>query len=429
MHRTLCTFASTILYTAGLSAQAGPGQYAPPAGDSFFNNVELAKITQPNAIWNGNAGTFQQISATKSGFENLKPGEYAVALTSTNIHQYYTGRTATQQSVMLARVDTTTSPITFTPTDVAKNMNATTGNIFGLMVEPRDGLFACVDWPTGPMISYRARRVNPTTKADEPFDVPIPIPGIGGPYVDPCPCYIDGQLHILFVSSSIEAVPINPTITNGKLTAVSVGAKTIIASVTGGVATHSPTPVIDKDGNAQGLFHAVLFAGSDSDMYFKGSLDPNDTSTLIADAAGWQNNGAAMGGKFLWANVQASTAYMSVEAAYMVGSSTKVGGNATITLYAQTDRKLPIYQATVAAGLNTSQAVPIPGWKGEYALGSTVLVFAGSTSTTADDRADITIPVPNNPSVSGLKAPIQALVSLTTGGQPILTNTAQVSVK
>src|SRR5690606_32896981 len=114
----------------------------------------LGGITQPAPLWTPSASNMGliQIQTTK-GLPNLQPGQWAMALTTYSLNAYY-GGTGTAQGVVLGTYDRTGTNPVFTPTTLAKNMNGPSGNNFGLMLEPRDGLYAAVDWSTGPMLSW-----------------------------------------------------------------------------------------------------------------------------------------------------------------------------------------------------------------------------------------------------------------------------------
>jgi hypothetical protein len=112
----------------------------------------------------------------------------------------------------------------------------------------------------------------------------------------------------------------------------------------------------------------------------------------------------------------------------MIGSLAPAGGTATITVYSKRGTASPIVNATVAASTQVSPPVSIPGWAGQYALGSVIMPFANTTSTDADEQGSWSAPVPNNTALIGLRLPIQALAVPSMPRKPALTNTTYIEV-
>lgn len=438
MHTYLPALATCSLFCSSLVAQAGPGLYGTPMKDTYLTTTAststaptIAGVQNPAPLWPNGGGAFRQVQPNKSGFDGLKAGQFGLAMTVNSLNPYYTGQAAVATGVILGRYDISGANPVFTPTDVAKTLNPTTGNPFGLMIEPRDGLLATVDWPAGPMIAYRATRSS--NGVDTPFGTALPLQNASGSntlgtFIDPALGYWRGQLMLFYAAgAAIEARPVTLSISNGVLTKAVYGATPIaVVSGTAGL-PHSPTPLVDAAGNVQGMFLAASSA-SDSDSYFAGLLGPGNAPELVWDNPNWQNNGGLMGSTFLFRNTADSSAVWRVEAASMIGSATPLGGTATITLHAPANRTTPVVGFTLAASTSFNPTpVQIPGWHGAYGLGTALLIFGTANASNLDETARWSAPVPNSSSLKGASAPLQALAAPVLG-QPGLTNTAKLEI-
>ena len=153
---------------------------------------------------------------------------------------------------------------------------------FGLMIEGRDGLYAAIDQRTGVFVSWRKDNKSA-------FPAPVQVtaatstPVLPGTYLDPALGYVDNKLKLFYIDkvTSVYMRDLKPTFTNGVLTKAEVqGNGTVVASLA--IRSHSPTPIIDKNGEVRGLWMAAN-AGGDSDMYFMPSLNSLDKPIKLFD--------------------------------------------------------------------------------------------------------------------------------------------------
>ena len=119
-----------------LSAQVGPGQFAPYTADTVFTVSNLA--TKGVFYTNATIRRLDQINFTKTPGVD-KVGQWTVTMTIEGLSTTYGGSgTGSTQYVMMGQYDATKTPHTFTPNTQANRMNNTSnGNHFGLMLEPR----------------------------------------------------------------------------------------------------------------------------------------------------------------------------------------------------------------------------------------------------------------------------------------------------
>lgn len=409
------------LCATSLVAQAGPGfvdqdlttpGIQPFKQSTYFTSSttgtgpSLGKITLPAPIFSAAGGTVNQCSLGKSGIGGLAAGEFHMCMTVTNLSTFYGG--AGGQDVIMGKVSWASGSPVFTPNTMANNLN-TTGNVFGMMIDTKNGNYASVDWPTGPMLAYRAANVLP-------FDAPVAITGATGPYVDPAVAYVDDKLVLFWiVGLDVHMAPLSTTITGGKLTAASVGTSTAVISI--GNQSHSPTPLPDSTGNVMGFWFASL-VGSDSDMHFKSMLPSTTAHTKCWDTTGWLNNGGVAGGHFLCADSGISYAALQEGEGYFMMSNTDIDTTTAAPLkirIAGLTGTPSICSSTMGISLKTALPVALPGLLGEFALDTTILLLIGGpTITTKDEVAELSLP--SNAGLKGLSLAVQAVINPTDPG-------------
>jgi hypothetical protein len=335
--------------------------------------------------------------------------------------------------VIMGQYDTTGTTPKFTPSTLGNNMNnVSKAHCFGLMIEPRDGLYAAVDWVDGVYLSWR--KDNQTA-----FPAPVKITAASGAtplparrYLDAAPGYVDKKLKLFYANyaGSIVMQDINPTFSNNVLTKAEVqGPAAPVANLS--ITPHSPTPIIDKNGEVRGLWMGGS-SGSDSDMYFMPSLNAKDTPIKLFDNTQWMNNGGVAGGKLFFANNANGASASVAEVGWLVGSNTTIGGTATMTLGCRNPQGLAPVVSRVALSLKlnagTQAPVAIPGWNGGFALTGPILIFTTVVGLDRDELAHWSQGVPNDNTLKGLRVAVQGLAT-PQGVNPTLTNTATLEFK
>jgi len=418
--------ASFTLVAAAASAQAGPGVITNFVNDAVLNSNTLSSIY---ATGGANRGVIQ-INFTKSHPSDTA-GKWTLALTVYDLSSTY-GGVAGGQYVIMGQYDTTGTTPTFTPSTLANNMN-NTGNApcFGLMIEGRDGLYAALDQRTGIFVSWRK-----DNKSAFPAPVLVTVapstPPLVGTYIDPALGYVDNKLKLFYIDkvNSVYMRDLTPTFTSGVLTKAELqGNGTVVATLT--IRPHSPTPIIDKNGEVRGLWMAGN-SGTDSDMYFMPSLNPKDTPIKLFDNTLWMNNGGVCGGKLFFANSTNYTSANVAEVAWLVGSNTALGGTATMTLGCRNSKSVAPVVSKIALSVKfnagNTAPLPIPGWNGGFALASPMIVFTNMVGLGKDELAHWNQAVPQDNALKGLRVAVQGL-ALPQALPPTLTNTATLEFK
>jgi hypothetical protein len=307
---------------------------------------------------------------------------------------------------------------TYTPNNLAAALNSS-GTEFGLMLDPT-GLHAVFDRDAGVFYSTRASQ-------GVAFGAPVQVAGITATYVDPSLGYIGGKLTIIYaLNNDIVMQPLDvsnpaaPTVT---------GTPTIIAKSAGGT-LNSPTPISGPDGDVEGLYFASL-TGSDNDMCWASSLDPNDGWVVIIDTADWINNGGVAGGLLTHAGpANAQNAAYAASTAWILGDTEPIGGTADICG--------AFVNAGTAPGLTLLFMAPalrpapfgVPGIGGEFGLQLTTFSFFGAMAhVNAHERGALKFPIPQDPNFKGFTLWFQGLAVDTTNNVLTLTNTAPVHIQ
>ena len=430
-------FTSTLL-GIGLSgsllpAQAGPGPFAPYTADTVFTVSNLAK--KGVFYTNATIRRLDQINFTKTPSVD-KVGQWTVTMTIEGLSTTYGGvGTGSTQYVMMGQYDATKTPHTFTPNTQANRMNNTSnGNHFGLMLEPRDALCCAVDQRDG---IYFSARKNVASAFPAPVKVSVApnTPAVpAGFYVDPAAGYVDNKL-VLFYTDKVTRIIMRELKltfdTNGNLTAAQMQAVNTVSSFT--IRPHSPTPMIDKAGNVQGLWMAQN-VGGDSDMFFLPGLTSKDVAVKVYDTvATWLNNGGVAGGRLFFADYGTTTTrYLAAQVgrvAWLLGSNTSLGGTATMTCGVHNpQRPFKPVVTQVALALGVAPPIPFGGFNGMLAVRPPFLLLIRMISFDADETAHWSAPVPNDTRLIGRRIAVQGL-SAPTGQTFTLTNTATLEIK
>ncbi|MHC4078170.1 MAG: hypothetical protein ACYST0_06975, partial [Planctomycetota bacterium] len=400
-------------------AQVAPGQFAPFANDTVFTKANLTSLGVYRAGAT-NKGILQINFSKVPGVD--KVGQWTVSLTVNDLSPRYGGAASGGTYVVMGQYDTNKTPHTFTANTQANLMNNTANGVnFGLMIEPRDGMCCAVDQRDG---IYFSRRLNATG----PFPRPVRVsfapgtPGLpAGNYVHPVPCFLDKTtLVMIYTDRSANVVWRQLKLAfdqNGIIRKAEMQKVNVITTTT---RPHSPTPIIDRNGNVQGLWlaiHSPISSGADSDMYFLPGLTPKDKPIKLYDNSGLMGSGGVCGGRLFFANnspPNGNSAASVGRVAWLVGSNTSLGGPATMTCGVHNPKRpLAPFLTRIAlslqlnAGVNAGSA--IPGWNGLYALNASILVFSHMLTATADEVAHWTRPVPRDNALIGVRVSVQGI--------------------
>jgi hypothetical protein len=296
-------------------------------------------------------------------------------------------------------------------------------------MEPRGAICCTTDRRDGVYFSIRS---NVSSVFPRPVKVTAAsgTPGLpSGNYVDSCPCFIDGTLTIIYTdkSKNIVARELKPGWSGPNL--ISAVMQKVVVIATTASSPHSPTPIIDKAGNVQGLWMAVGNA-TDSDMYFQAGLTARDRALEKFGDGKWMGRGGVCAGRLFY--VSNGEVYFG-RTAWVLGSNTPINGVATAVICANNPR--PPFSAhytylAVSGKWNNgvNAGVSIPGFNGKFALEAPMLRFFDALSASYDDIVYWSVKVPNDPNIKGIRLSFQGL-AVPKGQIPTLTNTATFEFK
>lgn len=432
-------FRSLLVLTAAcaaapLVAQAAPGLLAAPQKDSLFTVQNLDQLGLFRSGATNKAIT--QINFTKTPTRD-RDGQWTVALTLRDLAPAYGGSSSGGQYVVSGQWDAEKG--TFTPSKECNAVNdPNNGDSFGLMIEPRDGICCTVDQKDGIYFSLRdnVNQVFPTPLkvVPAPNTPPLPTDTQGNnPYVDPVPCFLDATTIVLMFTDDQNSIVYRPLTLNFNRQNVltSVVAAAPVTVFKSNDRPHSPTPILDRDGNLRGLFFAIN-KGTDSDMYFLPTTDGSGQAQLVYDTPGWLNNGGVAGGRFFFADAADGSAAYTGPVSWLLGSTVAIGEKATITTATRNAaRPLNPLRTLLAMSLHpnngTIPPVPLPGWNGAFALNLPMDVFSSSLSYFRDELSYGVINIPKSSVLIGVTVTIQGAAQ-PQGQAPTLTNTTPISI-
>ncbi|MEE2886777.1 MAG: hypothetical protein VX951_05040 [Planctomycetota bacterium] len=416
-----------------LTAQAGPGWTDPGAGPAYDHLAFDVALFPTNMTATG----ISQIAHCDNGLPGLTAGQFAVTMTNAGLSSTYGNVGGT--GMCMGLYDRTLATPLFTPNTMANKMNPASGiGVFGLMIENRDGLYATCDWASGVVMSWRKDNSSD-------FHVPIAVTTqagtpVLGTYRDPALGYIKGVLNLWYVNAygRIVARPIliahgGP---NGELTLAELQGPERDKVITTAATTHSPTPMCDSNGEVLGLFYHKTVSG-DSDAHLKSGTHLADFQGDVNDEAGWQNNGAVFGGTFVSANSAATPGYSKARArnmAWLLASRPAIGTTMTLQMGCA-NSGLPTVPPTVTiyAALGTLPALSLGGIQGFLGINPAPILLrvASVPVPAASGRAELKIPVPNDPTIKGVSLPIQGLATIVTasGVLGVFTNTTFIRIR
>ncbi len=396
----------------------GPGLIRGPAASQVFNKTKLSAL-----------GTgFPQISLWKLPGDTT--GVWTACLTVWDLTSTYGGNGSTN-GLVIGSYDQVKQ--TFTPSTNAAKLNSTSHE-FGLMVEPRLGRYAVFDRFTnrfrGHVGVFFSSRV-PT----QAFSAPVQVQGltINFTFADPALGYVGGKLKLFFnaIYNNVQGIYMQDLDISNLQAPKVTGTAVLVAKSNQGGQMHSAMPITGPDGDVEGLWLGDV-SGSDSDMYFANDLDPATPNHLVINTSSWLNNGGIAGGVLHWADT-ASPYYEAVkdaEAAWLLGDNEAVGGTADI-FGAVVTKSLPLATKTIVFVSDQPTApVSVPGFYGMVALNVNVLAVLGTMQhTNADHTAALSLPIPNNPKLKGLRVALQGFAVDPTKPIYALTNTAWLVVR
>lgn len=391
---------------------------------------------QPSKVFDTTTTTFKNLGSTRImgiSFYQLAtntPGTWTACLTVQALSATYGG--GSSQSIVMGIYNMEKK--TFTPDKRANALN-TTGNDFGLHISRPLGRYAVLDHAAGPVISERLK-FGPK----DPFPKPKIISGPSGAYVDPSIGRVNNTLMLFWVDGSTanNQISMAPLIKSSSGNwSIDTKKKVIVAKPN--VSTnivHSPSPITDKKGEVIGLFLAER-AGTDSNMYFKDSLDLKRRHLLVNKHTYWQNNGGLTGGRFHWADASSTpTPYYAktVEAkgSWIIGGTAKIGN--LISIWGGFDNSAnpwtPNLTVLMASPKLSPTQIPIPGIQHSLGLDIKTLFpnFGILTYKDKSQRSVLSFPVPNDKGLVGVKLYLQGLSIQPKPQTLIFSNTTQLNI-
>ena len=447
---------SVVLGATPLSAQANPAVKRPLARHTYLSPGlpslqhrtlqsagRMASPTLPD-LWGSNltGRNITQVHLTKSGLPNLMAGEWAMTFSTSALMPPY-ANAAGEGFVVMGKwepnkpngntLPNTTKLGVFTPGTLAVAMNGPGAT--GLMIEPSKGQFAVVEHnrpaASRPMLSFRLTK-------NMQFARPVPITGISavGTSVDPAVALVDGVPNLFWVASGVGTgtdivrAPIitTPAIPVFGITAAMIGSPIVVVTQTG-KAVHSPTPLIDVNGNCQAILCSqVDTVNNDTDYFLQPSIWNKSLIQILVDTR-MRNNNSGMAGGVVYVRNTIDVAFLFTEDVCLAfGSRSQVGtGTSTVTVHAKSDPAAPIMTATFYLGVGGAiPAVTIPGIAGQLGMAGPYFPIGNTVSSSSDDVGYWSLSVPNLQSLIGATVTCQALVT-DVARAATLTNTFELS--
>lgn len=396
----------------------------------------LVSKDQPSTVFDGASSTFTGIGASQImaiacyKLATNTPGTWTACLTTNALSATYGG--SATQSIVMGTYDMDKK--TFTPDMRANSLNSS-GNDFGLHISKPLGRYAVLDSPGGAVISERTK-FGPT----DAFPTPSIISGVSGTYVDPSIGRVNSTLMLFWVDGSVapNQISMAPLVKGTTGWSINTTAKVIVAKpLVSTNIVHSPSPITDAKGEVIGLILAER-ASSESDIYFKDSLDLARPHIKLNAHTYWQNNGGITGGRFHWADASSTpTAYYAQTAesrgSWLIGGTAGIGQN--ISIWGGFDNSsnpfLPNLTVIMASANLGTTAIPVPGMQHALGLDLKTIIpnFGIITYTDKEQRGVLSFVVPNDKNLVGAKLYLQGL-SIQPKPQVLLfSNTTELNVK
>ncbi len=396
------------LLAAGALAQ---GQVAPPHLNKFGKDPIFNAPNVPGT-------TFSQIHIIPYPG---KPGKFIVAITVASGLPPANGGVG-GSDFLTGVYDTLTKK--FTPDKNAAFLNSSKSE-FGLTLH-HSGLYGYMESAGG--ASYAPYLVS-RKSLSAPFSVVGQIQGLpmkqgwwDGSLAD-----INGKMHILYVlNHNIVAAPLT-------ISGTTVKAGNPITLVTPPVANkdcNSPTPIYTSSGELVALSHHLTVNANDHYVSF--DLDPNTPALQFITLSDWINNGGYIAGTFYDAHSTSGTYQISsVQSVWWTGGKAKIGTNMEISAYCpvQGTGATPwVSYFLLSSGF--SAPITIPGIVGKFGLNPAFLLpLTIGAHNPLTGKATVSLPIPNNPVLSGYTVAGQSLTIDPKNQKLMLGNTAALTIQ
>ncbi len=246
----------------------------------------------------------------------------------------------------------------------------------------------------------------------------IPVNTPAGYVGDPSIGNIDGKTWLFYILGiNIAAIPITLTPTKG-----TVPLSQAVTLITGVAQAHSPTPIVDNNGNVTGFSHHETGSG-DSDHYFSFDLLSSTASVkpLTWDTTPWSNNGGFAGGRIFDAHSgPPSTAQAcagnpagyriySRDVYFCAGGRAQIGNTMPIHAYVAPGFKTGITSVFFMGLAYLTPCVKITPWGCLGVNPSFLLPLGAGAHSPLTGQASIIAPIPNDAGLKGFTLPMMSL--------------------
>lgn len=354
-------------------------------------------------------------------FSNDPAGTWTTAITALALPAFFGGN-GSATGVVLGKFEPHKS--TYTPNTEAKALNAGK-NERHLMLD-RTGLWAIFERDDGVFLSSRA-------KVGTDFAAPKQVSGFGTlKDVTPALGSVGGQPKVFYTDyTSILMQDID--LANAKLVGTPVP---VSRTLQAGGKPFGASPLHGADGDVEGLWISELMKPhtgtntGDSDLVFASDLDPATPPVMRIQRPDFTAFGGIAGGFLSFTHdINVRWHLMHSEAAFLLGDVEKPGG--TIDLWAAGVNPLANTSllTVVYIAANPASKVVIPGFGGDFALDLASVVQLGAiVHPGIDGVGTASIPLPNDPKLSGIKVATQGIVLNPNTGSRTFTNTAWIRI-
>ena len=406
--------------TAPLCAQGvPPGLSSPFARSTVFDTTR--------APFAGCMNNLQQIA-----FQVLPcnaPDEFTVTMTAGNLCATYGGSGAAL-GLIEGTYNVTTGVVTLTTN--ANAIQTPGSQHFNLQLEPGTGRYCVFDrFSSG--FAYQGIFFSSRPACGMPFGAAVAVQNVASPFAsgaDPSLGYVGGQLKLFYAATINGATSIymdGLDLTNLNAPRA-LGTPVLVRPSSRGGNPNSPTLITGPDGDVEGLWHADQL-GNANDILFAPTLDPTLPSQFAYQNTFWKNNGGLAGGRLMCSDGTIGyTQIGEAHGAWLLGDEEAPGGTADLFGGAWFGSgSVAVTVVFLSSGVGTNLSVP--GMNGAFALNVNPLIILGSMAHDARQLASTSVPIPNDPSLSGARLAIQGLSVDLLANVGTFTNNAWIKVR
>jgi len=346
------------------------------------------------------------------------PGTWTTALSVAALESFF-GGDGKSSGVVMGLFDPTKG--SFTVNQEAKNLNSTADE--SDLYLDASGTWAIFRRGNSIMLSSRA-------KVGTPFSKPVAVTGFGS-LQDPSPSLARiGSQDLCFYSNgtSILSAPIDL-----KAAKVDLTKSTIVSHpIQKGARPFAPTPLIGADGDCEGVFFSEEVSAADSDLVWAADLDPATPALMFMQRPDYTNHASPAGGYISWSHKNPPKLgwhLMHSESAWLLGDIEAPGGLMDITLAAVTPAPSQVV-SFVFGSTNLWKAQPVSGFAGTLGINPLAMVMLGfALHTDKGGMTQLSIAVPNQPSLKGVVVQIQAVAINSLRKSFTFSNTSRIQIR